>query len=243
MRDHVAFITKTAEALPMHGRQARLLDVGCGSGTLLGLLKKRGGYQVLGFDSSWDASGIAKAESDIDVIVAAHLQDASFANGAFDLVTLFHVMEHVTDPHMLLAEVRRILHPGGRIVLQVPNIESWQSKLCGVRWSGLDVPRHVINYSSHSMERLLADSGFRVCRTRHFNLRDNAPAFASSLFPALDPVSRSVRHRGNGRAERLPLAWIKHVFYLGAVAAAYPLAIAESLAGRGATVMVEAQKA
>jgi len=177
------------------------------------------------------------------VIVGPHLQDAGFASSAFDLVTLFHVMEHVTDPRAVLAEVRRILHPKGRVVLQVPNIESWQAKLCGVRWYGLDVPRHVINYSSQSMERLLADSGFRVWRTRHFNLRDNAPALASSLFPFLDPVRRSVRRHGRGEAESLPLSWIKHGLYVGAVAAAYPFAIAESFAGKGATVMVEAGRA
>jgi len=242
LRDHVAFIAKAAEVLPMGGSPARLLDVGCGSGTLLGLLKRRG-LQVLGFDSSGEASEIARVESDVDVIVGSRLQDAGFASGAFDLVTLFHVVEHVPDPRAVLAEVRRILHPNGRIVLQIPNIESWQARLCGARWYGLDVPRHVINYSNQSIGRLLADSGFRVCRTRHFNLRDNAPALASSLFPSLDPVGRSVRRYGTGRAEPLLLAWIKHIFYLGTVATSYPFAIAESLAGMGATVMVEAEKA
>jgi 2-polyprenyl-3-methyl-5-hydroxy-6-metoxy-1,4-benzoquinol methylase len=236
LRDHVSFISSAA-----HGSAPQLLDVGCGSGTLLGLLKQRG-FQVRGFDSSAEAAQIAKSESDVDVIVGSRLQDAGFQDESFDLVTLFHVMEHVTDPRAVLSEVRRILRPSGRLVLQVPNIESWQFRLFGVRWYGLDVPRHVINYSSQAMQRLLAESGFRVRRTRHFNLRDNAPALASSLFPSLDPVSRAVRQRRRNAVEPAALSWVKHAIYLGVVIAAQPVAVAEAAAGKGATIMIEAEK-
>jgi 2-polyprenyl-3-methyl-5-hydroxy-6-metoxy-1,4-benzoquinol methylase len=236
LRDHVAFVSNAAPR-----RDSSLLDVGCGSGTLLGLLKERG-FQVRGFDFSAEAAAIAKSENGVDVVVGSRLQDAGFEDESFDLVTLFHVMEHVTDPRTILSEVRRILRPAGRLVLQVPNIESWQFRLFGVRWYGLDVPRHVVNYSNRAMQRLLADSGFKVRRTRHFNLRDNAPALASSLFPSLDPVSRSVRQRRRNHAEPAPLSWLRHALYLGVVVAAQPFAIAESAAGRGATIMVEAEK-
>lgn len=237
LRDHVAFISRAAQ-----GSSPRLLDVGCGSATLLGLMKQRG-FQVQGFDSSAEAAGIAKSESGVNVVVGSRLQDAGFKNESFDLVTLFHVMEHVTDPRSVLAEVRRLLRPAGRLVLQVPNIESWQFRLFGVRWYGLDVPRHVINYSNQAMQRLLAESGFKVRRTRHFNLRDNAPALASSLFPSLDPVSRSVRQRQRNETERAALSWLRHALYLGVVVAVQPFAIAESAAGKGATIVVEAEKA
>jgi len=234
LHDHVAFISRAAQGSARH-----LLDVGCGSGTLLGLLKQRG-FQVRGFDSSAEAAAIAKSENGVDVVVGSRLQDAGFVDGSFDLVTLFHVMEHVTDPRRLLAEVRRLLRPEGRLVLQVPNIESWQFRLFGVRWYGLDVPRHVINYSNQAIQRLLGESGFTVRRTRHFNLRDNAPALASSLFPSLDPVSRNVRQRRRNHAEPAPLAWLRHALYLGVVLVATPFALAESAAGKGATIMIEA---
>lgn len=236
LRDHVEFISRAAQVRAPH-----LLDVGCGSGTLLGLMKGRG-FEVRGFDSSAEAARIAKSESNVDVEVGTRLQDAGFADESFDLVTLFHVMEHVTDPRSVLAEVRRILRPAGRLVLQVPNIESWQFRLFGVRWYGLDVPRHVVNYSNQAMQRLLAESGFKVRRTRHFNLRDNAPALASSLFPSLDPISRAVRQRQRSRTEPVALAWLRHALYLGVVVAAQPFAIAESAAGKGATIMIEAEK-
>src|SRR5262249_53326170 len=98
------------------------------------------------------------------------------------------------------------------------------------------------DYSRKAMLKLLTDSGFVVRRIRHFNLRDNAPALASSVFPSLDPVSRAVRRRKDGVPESLAAAWLRHVAYLSSVICAYPAAILESVFGRGATLMIEARK-
>jgi hypothetical protein len=92
------------------------------------------------------------------------------------------------------------------------------------------------------MLRLLSDTGFGIHRIRHFNLRDNAPAFVSSLFPSLDPVSRAVRHRKYNIRESSALAWTRHLTYLLLVLCAYPIAILESAFGHGATVMIEARR-
>ena len=81
------------------------------------------------------------------------------------------------------------------------------------------IPRHVIDYSKASMLSLLKDSGFEPHRIKHFNLRDNAPALASSMFPSLDPVSRSVRQHKHGVRE-------------GALVARYPLLIQKTLADK-----------
>ena len=235
LRDHIAFITKAAG-----DRGVDVLDVGCGSGTLLGLLKQRG-FRVNGLDFSAEAAAIAKAENGVDVAVGS-LEEAHFPAESFDVVTLFHVMEHVTTPRQVLAEVSRVLKPNGVAILQVPNIESWQFKIFGARWYGLDIPRHVIDYSRNSMLKLLADSGFVVNRIRHFNLRDNGPALVSSVFPSLDPVSRSVRHRKRNNDESRPVEWFRHLTYLLLVTCAYPVVLLESAFGCGATIMIEAKK-
>jgi len=235
LRDHIAFITKAAG-----NRGVDVLDVGCGSGTLLGLLKQRG-FRVNGLDFSAEAAAIAKAENGVDVAVGS-LEEAHFPAESFDVVTLFHVMEHVTNPRLVLAEVSRVLKPNGVAILQVPNIESWQFKIFGARWYGLDIPRHVIDYSRNSMLKLLADSGFVVNRIRHFNLRDNSPALVSSVFPSLDPVSRSVRHRKRNNDESRPVEWLRHLTYLLLVTCAYPVVLLESAFGCGATIMIEAKK-
>jgi 2-polyprenyl-3-methyl-5-hydroxy-6-metoxy-1,4-benzoquinol methylase len=236
LRGHVSFISKAAG----NRMGLDLLDVGCGSASLLGLMKQRG-FRVRGVDFSSEAAAVAKDENGVQVVVGS-LEDAAFPGTSFDIVTLFHVMEHVTNPREVLKEVARILRPGGSVVLQVPNIDSWQFRIFGSKWYGLDIPRHVIDYSSDAMLRLLADTGFSVSRVRHFNLRDNAPAFVSSLFPSLDPVSRAVRHRRHNIHESPMLAWTRHLLYLLLVVCTYPLAIVESACGHGATIMIEARK-
>ena len=236
LHDHVSFITRAAG----NASGLDLLDVGCGSGTLLGLLKQRG-FQPMGLDFSGEAARVAEAENGVRVVVGS-LDDAAFPGHSFDMVTLFHVMEHVVNPRSVLAEVSRILKPGGAVVLQVPNIDRWQFKAFGAKWYGLDIPRHVIDYSKESMLKLLSDSGFAVRRIKHFNLRDNAPALVSSVFPSLDPISRAVRQRKHRVRESAAAGWLRHAAYLALVMCAYPFAILESAAGHGATLMIEARK-
>jgi SAM-dependent methyltransferase len=236
LHDHVSFIVRAAGKRPA----VDLLDVGCGSGTLLGLLKQRG-FRAIGVDFSAEAAGLAGAENGVRVVVGS-LDQAGFPDHSFDIVTLFHVLEHVANPRQVLAEVSRILKPGGVIVVQVPNIDSWQFKAFGARWYGLDIPRHLIDYSKGSMLKLLNDSGFVPRRIKHFNLRDNAPALVSSVFPSLDPISRAVRQRRHGALEGPVLTWSRHLAYLFFVICAYPFAILESAFRRGATLTIEARK-
>jgi len=240
LHDHIAFVERAVASAGAESARVRLLDVGCGPGTLLGILKSRGRH-VIGLDLSPEAAGIAARENGVPAVTAA-LENACFPDACFDVVTMFHVLEHVLDPRAVLMEVSRLLRPGGRIVLQVPNIDSWQSRLLGVRWWGLHVPRHIVNYSAQSVQQLVGSTGFAIARVRHFNLRDNAPALASSLCPWLDPQVRAMRQHRAGQTESAPESWIKHGLYLALVCASLPFAGAEAAAGAGATVMIEAVK-
>jgi len=236
LHGHVSFVVRAA------GRQhsPQILDVGCGSAALLALLKQRG-FQVMGVDFSAEASRVAEVENGVRVMVGS-LEDAAFPDESFDIVTLFHVMEHVPEPRTVLAEVARILKRDGAVVLQVPNIDSWQFKAFRSKWYGLDIPRHVIDYSKKAILTVLNDSGFEARRIKHFNLRDNAPALVSSLFPSLDPVSRAVRKQKHGTRESMAGSWLRHIVYLLLVICAYPIAILEAATGHGATLMIEAEK-
>jgi hypothetical protein len=82
-----------------------------------------------------------------------------------------------------------------------------------------------------------------VERVRHFNLRDNAPALASSLCPSLDPQVRAMGQHRFGVSESAAGSWARHALYLLLVGMATPFAIAEAAARAGATVMIEASKA
>jgi SAM-dependent methyltransferase len=232
LMNHISFATRVCGA-----GLTRLLDVGCGSGAFLKEMKQRG-VDAAGFEFSADAAACARDASGAEVRAGASLGEAGYTPGSFDVITLFHLLEHVPAPYTLIADVRRLLSPNGCLIVQVPNIQSWQARLFGSRWYGLDVPRHVVNYSNRSLERLLRECGFRIQRVRHFNLRDNAPALASSAAPSLDPVSRYARG-----VEPFWAAAVKHGLYLVLVALSFPFALMESAAGAGATVMVAAYRA
>ena len=128
------------------------------------------GYDVLGLDLSTQAADIAARENGVRVVVGT-LDEAGFPDASFGIVTLFHVLEHVIDPRAVLREVGRVLRPHGRVVLQVPNIDSWQSRLLGARWWGLHVPRHIVDYSALSIQILLESNRVR---------REEGPAFQSA---------------------------------------------------------------
>jgi GT2 family glycosyltransferase/SAM-dependent methyltransferase len=229
LRDHLRFLRRAAGPPP-----ARILDVGCGSGDLLAVMARQG-YSCLGMDCSLPALSAAARQG-----VAAVLGDyrrPALGPGRFDLVCMYHFLEHVPDPAVALAFARGALRPGGRLIVQVPDAASWQAALLGPRWSGLDVPRHLVNFRRADLERLVGDAGFRIRRRKHFSLRDNPAALATSLAPGLEPAARRVRRR-----ESIPVRLGLDLAYFALVAASLPFALLEAAAGRGATITLEAEK-
>lgn len=151
---------------------------------------------------------------------------------------MFHVLEHLPDPRAYLDSARELLAPDGRLVVQVPNAASWQFRLLGRAWNGVDVPRHLFDFRDRDMERLLEGCGFAVVRRKYFSLRDNPAGLASSVAPRLDPMARRVRGVREGGARRL----IKDLAYFALVVAALPFTALEAACRAGSTVMIEARR-
>jgi SAM-dependent methyltransferase len=233
LRDHARFVER---ALGDSGGVGRLLDVGCGGGLLLGMLRERG-RTVVGLDNSPAAAAIAWSRQRVPAVCGV-LEDAPLRAGSFAAVSMFHVLEHVRDPRAYVAAAHRLLEPGGRLIAQTPNAGCWQFRLLGHAWSGLDVPRHLYDFRASDLERLVESCGFRVLRRKHFSWRDNPAALASSLAPGLDPMGRRTRRVVEGWAMRIA----KDLAYLALVAASVPFALVEAAFGAGATIMIEARK-
>ncbi len=216
----------------------RLLDIGCGAGTFLKLALKAG-FDAYGLEFSPEAVRIASEDLN-GRICAGSEQDLIERGEKFDFITLFHCLEHVPTPFSYLKKLRKLLrHPGGLIV-QVPNRDSLQARILGPRWYGLDCPRHLYNYTTFSLLHLLGRAGYRIQRTRHFSLRDNAAALVSSLFPRLDPMSQRVLVRRRSARSNSGLLTLKEALYFNLLVLAQPLAWLEAGLGRGATVTVYA---
>jgi 2-polyprenyl-3-methyl-5-hydroxy-6-metoxy-1,4-benzoquinol methylase len=141
-----------------------LLDVGCGNGFFLKRMRDLG-WTVQGIDPDRRAVEQARSRFALDV-VAAPFEEHHFPDDSFDAVVVSHVIEHVHDPVSLLRECRRILKPGGKLVVLTPNFIGLQGRWLGTSWAGIDCPRHMFLFSRRSLGRCCEIAGLRVASLR-----------------------------------------------------------------------------
>lgn len=168
---------------PASGDRARVLDVGCGSGLFLAALAKRG-FECHGTEFSDDTAVRARALPGLRVHTGPIDAD-TYAAGSFDLISVWHVLEHLGDPDELLRHCARWLRPGGALMLAVPNIDSWQARLFRGAWFHLDPPRHFFHFGPGSLGSALAAAGFRVERMRHLSWEQNLYGVIQSALNSL----------------------------------------------------------
>lgn len=238
LRDHLRFVER---ALRDSGEQGVVLDVGCGGGLFLQMLEERGvagvSRPIAGLEFSLDAARLAWKQCAVPVACAS-LAQAPFAAESCAAITMFHVLEHLYDPAAYLQSAHRLLRPDGRLIVQVPNAASWQFLLLGARWSGVDVPRHLIDFRACDLDILLDACGFEVLRHKYFSLRDNPAGLAMSLAIGLDPWSRRVRRVPERPWKRL----LKDLAFAAITIASVPFTLLEAACRAGSTIMVEARK-
>ena len=148
-----------------HRHTGHLLDVGCGKGRFLAAARNAGWHGV-GIEFSDASATFAKEMYGIDVIVG-DFASVSLSQ-QFDVVTLWHVLEHLADPIAALQRAASILRPGGRLVVSVPNNRSLQAKLGGDEWFHLDLPRHAFHFTPRSLEVMVNRAGLDVARIGYF---------------------------------------------------------------------------
>lgn len=141
----------------------RLLEIGCACGFLLVAARERG-FTVRGIEMSAWASQYARDTYGLDVHTGT-LEAASLPAESVDVVVMADVIEHLFDPRASLREIRRILAPGGRLLLLTPDIGSLLARLAGPRWWGL-LDDHYYYFSRQTLRQLLEQEGFTVERIR-----------------------------------------------------------------------------
>lgn len=137
----------------------KLLDVGCGTGDFLKVAQGQG-WQVSGTEIS--ANAAQKVSSRINGIVyVGDLNSINFANQKYDVITAYHVIEHLLDPVSFLKQIEKILEPSGIVFLETPNIGGIGFKISREKWSHLIPPEHIIYFKPVSLSFALKQSGFR----------------------------------------------------------------------------------
>ena len=139
----------------------RLLDVGCSLGYYVEAAAARG-WDAVGVEISPFAAQEAR-ELAVDVRTGT-LEQAAFADAAFDCVTMWDVLEHVPDPVRHMLEVRRVLAPNGLVVIGTPDLGHIRFRMQRERWRHLKPAEHLFYFNRRSLERLLEKTGFRTVR-------------------------------------------------------------------------------
>lgn len=148
--------------LPWSG-PGRLLDFGCGGGNYLKRMADQG-WQVTGLDSAVGAVQDVQAMG-LPAMVGT-LPHPELLPGTFDVITMWHSLEHVHDPRLVLAEAFDLLVPGGKLIVACPNIGGLPYRWFGANWFGLDLPRHLHHFTPATLSELLTACGFRTERVR-----------------------------------------------------------------------------
>jgi 2-polyprenyl-3-methyl-5-hydroxy-6-metoxy-1,4-benzoquinol methylase len=128
--------------------KGNLLDIGAGTGDFL-VIARDNGWDITGVEPSEKARSIAKGKG---VPFIADLQQ--IPSHSKDVITMWHVLEHVPDLEAQIAELKRILKPNGVLVVAVPNYKSYDAQFYGVFWAAYDVPRHLWHFSKTSVKKL-----------------------------------------------------------------------------------------
>lgn len=136
-----------------------ILDIGCATGELIHYFAYRG-WKVTGIEPNEKARQFARDQYQLKVEDENYL--ATALPGSFDVVTMWHVLEHVPDINARIEEVRSVLKDDGVLFIAVPNPDSWDAGYYGKYWAGYDVPRHLHHFTKNAMHQLLKNHGLIV---------------------------------------------------------------------------------
>lgn len=175
-RRNKKFLDQISKLLGQTPDNIHLLDVGCSSGAFVSTGVQLG-YRAEGVEPAPKAAATAQAAG--LKVRQGLLHEADYGDGEFDAVTLFEVIEHLKDPLPLLKECRRILRPGGILLIGTGNATSWSAKTMGAHWAYFSIAAHgghISFFNPNSLQKLAqqADFSLAALKTRSVRFCDKA---------------------------------------------------------------------
>ena len=144
-------------------KNGKLLDIGAGTGSFAGFMKTHG-WNVTGFEPDEQARRQALSLNNVQLIGPENFY--LLPEESFDVITMWHVLEHVHDLHEYLKQLKKLIKPGGKIFIAVPNYTSLDASFYKSYWAAYDVPRHLYHFSPLSLKKLFNEQGFELQSTR-----------------------------------------------------------------------------
>jgi SAM-dependent methyltransferase len=225
-------------------RSGRLLDFGCGAGAFARWMSQHG-FEVVGLEPF--SLGEETRETNLR-LVRKPLADAAPELGQFDVITLWHVLEHLKEPVETLRTLGSLLAPGGSFIISVPNFGSLQAKLFGGGWFHLDPPRHLIHFEPATLTDCLARAGLRAEKNWNFIPEYGTSGWLQSALNRVLPHKNYLYELAKDRGALASLSPAENAAHLigsaalGApvLAASMPLELVASLSNAGAAITVSA---
>lgn len=183
------------------GRGASVLDVGCAGGAFLAAARTLG-FAAIGIEPSRWMCDFAQREYGVDARQGT-LEEQSFEENSFDVVTLWDVLEHVPEPRETLAEIHRVLKPGGHLLVTYPDRGTWLARLLGRKWPFL-LSVHLTYYTRATIKRQLEQAGFVVDFRRPYwqGLKlSYVLRRAARYFAMLQPIEKLITNTGLGNVQ------------------------------------------
>lgn len=136
--------------------KGRILDIGTGTGDFL-VAAKDNGWKTIGIEPNEKAKSIARNKG---VTFVENLQ--AIESNTIDIVTMWHVLEHVPNLEEYILEFKRILKTTGTLIIAVPNFNSFDANYYGKHWAAYDVPRHLWHFSKFSIKKIFSEYQFEL---------------------------------------------------------------------------------
>ena len=141
--------------------KGKLLDIGCGVGDFLHTAEEKG-WECIGVEPSEEAKAIAKKRIKANIIKSEELEQ--IPDNTFDIITMWHVLEHVDNLRWQVEQLQRLIKPNGRIVIAVPNYKSHDGQFYKEHWAAYDVPRHLSHFNQQVITKIFRTKGLQLVR-------------------------------------------------------------------------------
>ncbi|MBC7743597.1 MAG: class I SAM-dependent methyltransferase [Flavobacterium sp.] len=158
----------------------RLLDFGSGKGVFLNLAYQAD-FVVAGVETAEARADFAQKKYGLHVYRSEY-RNGKIGDGSYDVITLFHVLEHLPKPKILLQNlIDHNLKTDGNLVIEIPNLSSWQSKIAGRQWMHLDIPRHLSHFTNKRMKQFCNELNLEITREEYFSLHLGVLGMSESI--------------------------------------------------------------
>lgn len=234
---------KVSKIIP---ENARVLDIGCGNGRFLKHLSSYGNYELFGTELEGGSAERASLIKEVHLKIGT-LKNDDFPEGYFNVVTLFHVFEHLEEPKETLEVIHKVLMKDGVLVMTFPNISGWQSKIFRGKWYHLDPPRHLIFYKPEDLALIIKNMGFVLKRKNYFSFEQNPYGWVQSILNTWFGKREFLYERLKGNKKYAQefgsfRYFLNILFFIISFPFFAGLDVIESLLGKSATVRMEFRK-